>query len=189
MASIKKKEQVESVKALIKATPNFALIGFKNIKHQNLEELRKTIKKFSSRLKVVKNSLVKKAFNKINIEDKKYKKIKESTNNIQDKTAILLIENDYSSPLKAILDYSKNDENISFKFGFLDGNLYDSNELNKIAALPSVPELISKIIYTLKSPVNKIYYSLQSPMSKFVNILKSEKLTSNKEVSNNGWRK
>ena len=89
-------------------------------------------------------------------------------------------------PLKSVLDYSKTDENISFKFGLLDGILYESQDLSKIAALPSKDQLLSKLLYIFKGPSSKLYYSLKSPISKIINVLKSENLKPSKEeVSNN----
>ncbi len=178
MASTKKIEQVDSIKELIKTTPNFALIGFNNIKHHNLEELRKSIRKLSAKIKVVKNNLVKKALSKLTLEDKKYDKARLQSKNIQDKTAILILDQDYSGALKSVLEFSKTDENISFKFGILDGILYESPELSKIAALPSKDQLISKLIYTFKSPSSRLYFSIKSPISKLINVLR--------EVSHNG---
>lgn len=178
MASTKKILQVDSIKELIKTAPNFALIGFNNIKHQSLEELRRNVKKTSAKIKVVKNNLVKKALSKLTIEDKKYGTASKQSKNIQDKTALLLLDQDYSGALKSILEFSKGDENISFKFGFLDGILYESPELSKIAALPSKDQLISKLIYTFKSPSSRLYFSINSPISKLINVLR--------EVSHNG---
>ena len=178
MASTKKIEQVDSIKELIKTTPNFALIGFNNIKHQNLEELRRSVKKASAKIKVVKNNLVKKALSKLTIEDKKYRTASKQSKNIQDKTALLILDQDYSGALKSILEFSKSDENISFKFGILDGILYETAELLKIAALPSKDQLITKLIYTFKNPSSRLYFSIKSPISKLINVLR--------EVSHNG---
>ena len=189
MASTKKQEQVKSIQELIKNTPNFALIGFNKIKHQNFEELRKSVRKTSAKIKVVKNNLVKKALSKLTFEDKKYSAVIKQSKDIQNNTALLILDQDYSGALKSVLDYSKTDENISFKFGLLDGILYESQDLSKIAALPSKDQLLSKLLYIFKGPSSKLYYSLKSPMSKIINVLKSENLKPSKgEVSINEWR-
>lgn len=189
MASTKKVEQVKSIQDLINNTPNFALIGFNKIKHQNLEELRKSVRKTSAKIKVVKNNLVKKALTKLSIEDKKYSTIIKQSKDIKENTALLILDQDYSGALKSVLDYSKTDENISFKFGLLDGIVYEALELAKIAALPSKDQLLSKLLYIFKGPSSRLYYSIKSPMSKIINILKSENLKPTKgEVSINEWR-
>lgn len=189
MASTKKVEQVKSIQDLINNTPNFALIGFNKIKHQNLEELRKSVRKTSAKIKVVKNNLVKKALTKLSIEDKKYNSLINQSKEIKENTALLILDQDYSGALKSVLDYSKTDENISFKFGLLDGIVYESLELAKIAALPSKDQLLSKLLYIFRGPSSKLYYSIKSPMSKIINILKSENLKPTKgEVSINEWR-
>ena len=74
MASINKKQTVENLTSIISSSSNLALIGFMNTTHQNLEGLRKELKKISAKLKVVKNSLIIKALNQLAIKDKKYSK-------------------------------------------------------------------------------------------------------------------
>lgn len=186
MVSIKKKQQVEEIKELISSSSNFAFFGFGNITHQNLEDLRKSVRKLSGKIKVVKNTLLQKAIARLTSENKSFDNVKKLSEELKDKTAILTLDTNYSPALKSILDFSKSNENISFKFGLLDGQLYPSEQLAKIAALPSKEELLSKIVYVIKYPSTKLHFILQSPISKLINVLKSEKISSNsKEVISN----
>ncbi|MEX1052223.1 MAG: 50S ribosomal protein L10 [Patescibacteria group bacterium] len=188
MTSTKKIEQVDKLQEIITQSPNFALIGFGNIPHQNLEELRKSVRKLSAKIKVVKNTIFSKSLAKLAVKNKKYDEARKQSESLKDKTAFLSLDKDYSGALKAILDFSKTNENISFKFGFIDGELYQSDKLSKIAALPSSDQLISKLIYMFKYPSSRFYSTLQAPISRIINVLKSEKLTSSNTegVSNNG---
>jgi len=188
MVNTKKKEQVDSLKEIIANSPNFALIGFGNIAHQNLEDLRKKIRKLSAKIKVVKNTLLSKSLSKLASEDKKYDEVRKQSENLKDKTALLSLDEDYSEALKAILEFSKTNENITFKFGLLDGEMYESEKLSKIASLPSIDQLISKLIYMFRYSSSKFYFTLKTPISKIINILKSDQLVSSnpKEVINNG---
>src|SRR4030066_2031970 len=163
MASINKKQTVENLTSIISSSSNLALIGFMNTTHQNLEGLRKELKKISAKLKVVKNSLIIKALNQLAIKDKKYKKLLEEVQNLKDKTALLCLADDYVAGLNAIEKLSKTDEGISFKLGLLEGNLYSSEKLKQIANLPSKDQLYFNIINQFRSPFIKLMYLINSP--------------------------
>jgi len=171
MVSIKKIQTVKDLSEIISSSSNIALIGFGNTKHQNLENVRKELKKISAKLRVIKNSLIIKTLKKLAVDNKKYKNFEKETQNLKEKTALLCLPEDYISGLNTIEKLSKTDETISFKLGFLDGNIYYSDKLKQIANLPSKNQLYFQLISQLKTPITKIMYLFNSPAVNLLRII------------------
>lgn len=172
MVNQKKKIQVEKIKTLLEENNHFVLVKLGKITHSSLEGLRKNLKQNQASLKVIKNTLFEKAVNFIKkpfIKDlkKKFFPLKETS-------AIITFQADWSKSLKIINDFIKKEKTLSFRFGFLDNNLYDNQEIEKIVLLPSRDELIGKIISHLKAPTSRFVYTLKSNINKLVYILKEK---------------
>jgi len=172
MANQTKKTQVTSLVELLNSAPNFALIKYEKTKHKALEELRTGLREQESKIKIVKNTLLQKALqdrakSKTELQDliTKIFPLKEST-------AVLTLGEDYAKGLKAFHTFAKKDATISFKIGILDNSVYLSEELQKIAVLPSKTELIAKLIGGLKSPSSKLVYTMKFNISKLTLVLK-----------------
>jgi large subunit ribosomal protein L10 len=61
----------------------------------------------------------------------------------------------------------------------LDGEVFDANEFERIASLPSKDQLLSKLVGMLNSPMAKLSSTLGSPVSGLLGAL--EQLNSKKE--------
>jgi large subunit ribosomal protein L10 len=183
MVNIKKKQIVQNIEDSIASYSNIALIGFGNTPHQTLETLRKELKKLSAKLKVVKNSLLIKALQKLVLKDKKYKKILKQIINVKEKTALLCLSDDYVSGLNAVQKLSTADESVLFKCGLLNNELCDVEKLKYVANLPSKNELYAKLINQIKSPAVKLIYIFNSQTSR---LLTTFKIKSNSQSKQGG---
>jgi len=65
MVSQVKNKQVENIQNLLKDTSHFVLIKYDRTTHRQLENIRKQLKTTDSHFKVVKNTLLEKAINKL----------------------------------------------------------------------------------------------------------------------------
>jgi len=172
MVSLKKKSQTDSLIKILSNNKNFILISIEKTKHQSLESLRKELKKTQALLKVIKNSLLEKAINKI--KDVAFSQFRKQFFPLKKPTAILLLSKNWNQGLKTFFDYTKKVTTLAFKIGILDEQIYDKNYLEKIAQLPGKNELITNIISSLKSPVSKFVYALKFNTNKFVYILQEK---------------
>lgn len=177
MVSLQKKQQQQQLTDLLKKTENFLLIKLDRITHQNLENLRKELKKSNSKIKVVKNTLFEKALNFIK-DNQLIKDLKKTFLPLTEKTALITFSNDWITGLKKINEYINKEKTLNFRFGILEKNLYSDKELAKLALLPSREELLGKIIGSMKAPINRLIYSMKFNTNKLVYVLK-EKSKSN----------
>lgn len=175
MVNQKKINQAKLYQELLKKSPNFVLIGFKTISHQNLEKLRKELKKNNAFLKVIKNTIFEKAINGILNKNKILKEIKKNFFPLKENSALLTFKNlDYLNGLKTFFNNLKIDKNLYFKFGLLDNKIYESQKLIEISQLPSRNELLQKIIFLIKKPTFNFNNALKYNILKLINLLKQK---------------
>lgn len=175
MVSEKKLLQTQKFIELLQKSKNFSLVTFEKTLHSTLETLRKELRQHNAKLQVVKNSLLEKALNKLSSQNKDFADLKKEAKSLLKKnSALLFLDDEWSRGLAAFYKFTKKEQSITFKLGFLDKKVYQNNELIRMAQLPSREELIAKVIGGMKTPISKFNYAIKFNMQKFVYIL-SEK--------------
>ena len=169
MPNAKKVATVDRITNKLEQNQNITLIGFDKTSHIALESLRKSLRKSSATLTVVKTSLLQKAIEKVGaLADLRAKALP-----IKESTAVVDMPGDWSATLKAVYEFAKKDASVFFKIGFLDRVVYEKSALEKLAQLPGRTELLAKVIGSIKSPVNRLDYAVKFPMTYLVNVLKA----------------
>jgi len=171
MPNTQKKDIVASVTNSISNEANFALVEFDKISHKEFEEMRRDLKKIGAKLQVIKNTLFEKAVNKISQSSDSFKKIREESFPLQNKSALLTFAEDWMNGLKKYQEFSKGNEHLLFKLGLIEKIPYNQEGLTKLSLLPSREELIAKFIGTIKNPMARTTRSLKSPLQKLVFVL------------------
>ncbi len=176
MPSQKKIQFVSTLLETLQKTPDFVVIDFGKSTHKTLESLREKLRELTSEFggtpfHVIKNSLFKVAAGKI----KKPEIAAEAV--LKGPSALLNLPQDWATVLGAFYSATKTDENFEIKVGILDGKIYFSNELVKIAQLPTRSQLVAQIIASLKTPQTRLVYSMKFNMTKLVYVLKSVKMS------------
>jgi large subunit ribosomal protein L10 len=173
MKNQKKINQREDVATYLSSAGNFAFVKFEKTTHIALEGLRKELRKAGATIKVVKNTILSKAVNKL-ASEKEYsdlKSIQKQVKELRENTAVVSLGKDWSTGMNAFAGVAKNDKSITFKLGFLDKKGYDAVAMDKISKLPSRNELIAKIIGSMKSPTSRFVRAIKFPTQKFVMVL------------------
>ncbi len=173
-SNTQKKSQVDSLKTLLKDKSNFLLVKIDKTTHQNLESLRRELKKTNTTFKVIKNTLFQKALNISADKKPLFKELRKKFFPLREPSALITLDKDWSAGLKAFYSFIQKEKTLSFKFALLDENLYTDEETGKIAKLPGRGELVGKIIGSLKSPTTKFVYSLKFNINKLVYIFQQK---------------
>jgi large subunit ribosomal protein L10 len=174
MANQKKINQVNQYVKLLEKNPHFLLIGFEKIPHSFFEKLRRELKKEKAVLKVVKNTLLEKAINRLLSFNKLFKELKKKYFPLKNNSAILLFNESYEEGLKSFYRFLKDQKNLFFKGGILDNNLYGNEEILRIAQLPSKEVILGNIIGSLKNPPARLIFAMKFNLLKLTNILKNK---------------
>lgn len=177
MANQKKTDYVSDLLAKLQKNPHIILVSFTTTSHKSLEGFRNKLhdQENTSELVVLKNSLFKIAFDKLNKKESLLSE--EESLRLQSLTkgqiALMLVQDDWLSALKVLKEFVKEDESVSYKAGFIDGVVYEADGLKELANLPSKEQLIARLIGALKAPQSRFVYSLQFNTTKLVNVIKN----------------
>ncbi len=120
--------------------------------------------------KIVKNTLIKKALEKIDGDFSELDEVLKGT------SGLMFVKENANAPAKIIRDFKKEDphERPKFKAASIDSDLFiGEDHLNALAKLKSKQELIGEIITLLQSPAKNVLTLLQSGEHKLAGIVKT----------------
>jgi large subunit ribosomal protein L10 len=149
---MKTKEQKQKHIALLKeefvAAGNAVVVSFQGLTVEKDGELRRALEKAELNYRVVKNTL-----GKIAVEGTPLEPLKDSFTGM---TAIAYSEKDPVALAKVLSKFAKENAQLKFKAGVVEGRVIHVKDIDALAALPSKEELISKLMFLLNSPAQRI---------------------------------
>ena len=102
--------------------------------------------------KVIKNNITRRALQECGIEGLEAQ--------LEGPTAVILGNEDYLEPAKAIYEYSKKNENCKIKGGIIEGKVMTAEEIITLAKLPSRQTLLGMLAGALLGNVTKLAVAL-----------------------------
>ncbi|MBU1626347.1 50S ribosomal protein L10, partial [bacterium] len=154
------------------------VIDYKGINVEKANLFRSEVKNSNLRYFVVKNTLLRKA-----IENTKYEGLDKF---LKGPTAIAVSGDDPVSMAKMIQDFSRKNNVLKVKGGFLVNEVLDFSDVVELSKLPPMEQLIGKAVYVIASPLINIINVLSSSIKNFIVILKLLEKQKDSEKSNNG---
>ncbi len=143
-----KKAQVEEIKANIQTAKSIVIIDYKGLTVAEDTAFRKELRENGVDYAVLKNRLVKIAFNELG-----YTQFDEALNG---PTAVAFSDKDAVAPAKFICKNISSLKKMAAKCGMVEGEFMDEEGLKKIAAIPSREILLSKMLGSMQSPITKL---------------------------------
>lgn len=132
--------------------------NYAGLTHQQIEALKRELKKAESEFVVAKNSLIERS------SDKKL----EGQHILEGQTGTLFLYNDIVEPLKALAKTIKELNLPDVKFGIMDGSFITAEQVNKLATLPTRDVLLAQVVFGLKSPISGLHRALNWNLQKLV---------------------
>ncbi len=123
------------------------LAGYSGLSVSAISELRSELRKSDTKLRVVKNNLVKKAF-----EVDKVERVSFIQDEIKGPVAVAFVKGDPAQAAKTLFDFQKTHPALEIRGGYVEDKVVSVEELKQIASLPSRDELLAKIVGTLVAP-------------------------------------
>lgn len=140
----KKQEELEQLKRELASATNLVVAQFSGMTVAQDFELRQKIRSTNSKYRVVKNTLARAAS-----EGTPAAAVAKT---FEGATSIAYNSTDPVALAKALTAYAKAHPVFVFKAGIVEGRVVPISELANIAALPSREELISQLMFLIKSP-------------------------------------
>lgn len=157
---MKKEQKVSSIdlaKNIFAENSVVILLNYKKLNAKGMYLLRKSLKSKNANLKVLKNTLVKRA-----IADSE---MKELMGDFKDQIAVSY-SNDPVSLSNVLINFAKDNENLEVKIGFMDGKVMDLATIKSMSALGSMDEVRAKFIGLLKAPGSQLARVLNAYQTK-----------------------
>jgi|TARA_Y100001954_G_C15813301_1_gene606232 large subunit ribosomal protein L10 len=160
-----KNEMIATIEEMLNNNNNFYLADISGLNAEQNSALRRLCYKREVSLKVVKNTLLKKAFEKNETDfTELYNVLSGNTSIMQSEAA--------NTAAKVIKEFRKKNDKPILKAAYLEEALYIGDEnLSTLADLKSKEELIGDIITLLQSPAKNVISSLQSGGNKLAGII------------------
>ena len=137
---------VEALTERIKNASAGVLVDYKGITVAEDTALRTELRKDEVNYTVVKNTLTRKALDKLGMAE-----LDEVLNGA---TALATAENDPIAPFRILNDYSKKlGDRFNIKAAFMDGKVLSASEIAEMAELPSKDALYAKVLGTMIAPI------------------------------------
>ena len=168
MTREEKSQYIEDLAVKLSESGVFYLTDTAGLTVESVNQLREKCFKSNIELRVVKNTLLKKAME--SIEDKNYEDL---YGVLAGPTAIMFAEVG-NAPAKLIKDFRKKNEKPLLKGAFIDEAIYTGEEnLEFLSAIKSREELIGEIIGLLQSPAKNVISGLKSGGNTIAGLIKT----------------
>lgn len=163
---------VDEVAGLIKKSPYLFFVNFEKIPASKTEKLRKTLKKSSSELKVVKKSILKLALKK--------HKLDPLCDIAEGSSAVTFSKDDPTKASKILYDFSKVYSSMVIKGGYMDGQVLSTENVKELALMPPRDVMLAWVIGGMKAPISGFVNVLSGNLRKLVIVL--NEISKKKEV-------
>ena len=136
---------IDEIKDKFERAESAVVIDYMGITVAEADEMRKKLREAEVDYSVYKNTLVKRA-----IEGTKYEALGEI---LEGPSGFAFSYDDATAPARVLNDARKAYKKMEFKGGIIEGEYYDKENIEKIAAIPSRDTLISKFMGSIQSPI------------------------------------
>ena len=147
-----KKEEVSALAAKMKEAKLVLLTDYRGINVEAVTNLRKELRNAKAEYKVIKNNITRRALAECGIEG-----LEEQ---LTGPTAVIMSNEDYLEPAKAIYKFSKDNDFYKIKGGVIEGKVMTAEEIITLAKLPSRETLLSMLAGALLGNISKLAVAL-----------------------------
>lgn len=150
----------------LQASPYFIVVDYNGLKVDQFAELRSKLTAAGGEIHVVKNSIFKIAAKEAGIED--------LGTPLRGQVAVVTGENEISGAAKALKTFAEEAEKPDVLFGFMGADRLDADGVRRIADLPPLEVLRSKLAGLIQTPARQLATIVQTPARQLAQVLKAK---------------
>lgn len=166
MARIEKEKAVQNIQEKFKKAEAVFLFEYHGLNVSDMTGLRMKLQNTQGELKVLKNTLVKKAL--------EGSPLKEAIAlDFKGPIACAFSYADAVATAKVLVDFKKEDQSLNLKSGVLKERKVQVQEIKALAKLPSREVLLAHLLGTLVAPISSFVSVLAAVPRKFLYVLKA----------------
>ncbi len=158
---------VDNLTAELESAKSLVLINYTGLSVKSQQELKKRLKEVGAKMLVVKNTLLKRASERAEIDKEVL-----TDKVLSGQTALVISEGDPISFIQVLGKFAKEFSVPQMKVGIVDGLFQDSLSLSQISLLPGRDALLNQLLASLMSSSYGLVATLNGNLQKLVYILK-----------------
>ncbi len=159
MPTAKKIETVKELTDKVTRAKSIVFADYRGLKHKQMEELRRNLKKADGELVVAKNRLLLRALGDM---------AKGVESSLSESTAALFSFADEVAPLKELVKFFKSSGIGKTKAGILGKQVLLDAEVTRLSSLPPRQQLLGQLVGQLNAPIQGLHYALNWNIQKLV---------------------
>lgn len=163
MPTPEKAAAVERVSALLDRGVGAILTDYRGLTVAEITDLRRRLREQSAEYHVVKNTLFRRA-----VSDPE-----PLAPYLEGPTAVAFALEDPVGPTKVLIDFIREKRKVALKAGYIDGRVFNEQQLNELSKLPPKPILLGQVVGAIQSPISGLVFTLQGVISNFVYTLQA----------------
>lgn len=161
---VEKKNMVKEFSDAVRGANPVVFTDYARSGVNDLNQLRMQLRAADSKLKVVQNRLFQRAIKELNIGD--------SVRKFTGPTAVAYGGQDVVEVVKVLIKFVKQNPNkLVVRDGFVDGQYFELEGLEKLAKLPSRGVLIARLVGQMNAPISRWGMVLRGNLQKLVCVL------------------
>jgi len=157
-----KKAVVEHVTEVLSGSQAAVVAEYRGLTVAQMTSLRHNARQAGVYLKVVKNTLARRA-----VKDSPYECLSEYFSG----PLALAASADPVAVAKVLSNFAKDNERLAIRAGAMSGRLLSLEDIQALAKLPGRMELLAKLVGTMQAPVTKFVRTLNEVPARFVRTL------------------
>jgi large subunit ribosomal protein L10 len=157
MPTPQKEQILNDTSERIREAQGLYLADFTGMSVEKLSLLRKKCREQKVQFRVIKNTLLKRAFNA--------RGISALDEFLVGPTGLVFSLASEMSPAKILSDFAKEHELPRIKAAVVNGRLYDTKQVSQLAALPSREVLLSQVLGTLIAPMTTFLAAIEATVA------------------------
>lgn len=164
-----KKAVVEEVSIVAAKAISAVVADYRGLTVNQMTQLRSEARNKGVYLRVVRNTLTRRAF-----ENTQFSCLSDK---LVGPLFIALSLEAPSDAARLVKEFSKTFEKLEVKALSVGGKVYEADQLEVVASLPTMDEALAKLMYVMKAPVEKFVRTLNEPTAKMVRTIAAIKDT------------
>lgn len=162
-----KKAVVEEVTEVASKAISAVVADYRGLTVNQMTQLRTEARKSGVYLRVVRNTLTRRAFKNTEFEC--------LNDLLVGPLFVALSLNAPSDAARLLKDFAKTFDKLEVKALSVGGKVYSAAQIDAVASLPTKDEAIAKLMYVMKAPVEKFVRTLAEPHAKLVRTIAAVK--------------
>ncbi len=166
MPTQRKMDLVEELKQIIGRASITVGADFRGLRVQEMDQMRRRLRASSVEVRVIKNSLLRRAADQAGITD--------LMQIIEGPTALVFSYDDPTEAAKAVIEYARSaPPTFAIRGAFMDGQVVSADDLKALVLLPPRPVMLAQLAGQLQAPLATFVGLLESPLQELSSLLQS----------------